>query len=261
MKNIHNNKDVCPEMNRIRVVGTPVDLSDFWFYVENVKDDDGNPLVFHVSEGTGDNLLAEDVDEGFNDYIYYEVYEGEVTYFLIDEYEQGEGNALEKMETDGGQVMLYGFYKELTLKQICWKTLNLFGIENPGEYVVRILSGKFADPSFPTGGAPARVENQPVTARDIVIAVWAKNGGDFMKTLRFIQRKEPMKKEETLAYSEMANQVADELGGKLITIMDFDYPEECKRRPNPPFCIIVKDGIIYTEIKFSLKKPLKKSSK
>lgn len=261
MENINIKKDVRPEMDAIKVIGNPLNLSDFWFYVEGIKDDDGNPLVFHVAEGTGDNLLPEDVDEGFNDYIYYEVYDGKVTYSLIDEYEQGTGNTLEKMEMDGGQVMLYGFYKELTLRQICWKTLGFFGVENPGECTVRILSGKFADPSFPTGGTPTETKDGPLSARNIVIAVWAKNGGDFMKTLKFIQRKEPLRKEETLVYVEMVNQVVDELGGKLITIMDPDYPETCKRKNNPPFCVIIKDDTIYTEIQFSLKKPLRKSSK
>lgn len=261
MKNINLKKDVRPEMDGIKVVGTPINLSDFWFYVEGVKDDGGDPFVFHVTEGTGDNLLPEDVDDGFNDYVYYEVYGGKVTYSLIDDYEQG-GNTLEKMEMAGGQVMLYNPYKELGLKQVCWKVLDFFGVEDPEECTVRILSGKFADPSFPTGGAPTAAEkDQPLAARDLVIAAWAKNGGDFTKTLRFIQRKEHLGKQEALAYSEMVHQTADKLGGKLITIIDPDYPETCKRRDNPPFCVIVKDDTIYTEIKFSLKKPLKKSSK
>lgn len=147
MENTNTNKDVTPEMDGIRVVGSPNDLSDFWFYAEGVKDGEGNPLVFHATEGTGDNLLPEDVAEGFNDYIYYTVYGGKVTYSLIDDYAQG-GEALDKMEIDGGEVLLYGFYRQLTLKQICWKTLNLFGVANPEGSTIHILSGKSADPSF-----------------------------------------------------------------------------------------------------------------
>ncbi len=48
-------------------------------------------------EGTGDNLLQEDIDEGFCDYVYIETY----TY---------EGFNGELIEEDGGQLMLEGLF-------------------------------------------------------------------------------------------------------------------------------------------------------
>ena len=85
MKNVNTIKktDVKAVMNKIKVIGEPIDKSDFWFYAEEITDEKGNPTVFHVHEGTGDNLLPEDVEEGYNDYIYYDTYDGEITLSLI----------------------------------------------------------------------------------------------------------------------------------------------------------------------------------
>lgn len=47
--------------------------------------------IIRISEGTGDNLLDEDIDAGYVDYIYYEQYEF---------------GAFDIEEHDGGQVML-----------------------------------------------------------------------------------------------------------------------------------------------------------
>lgn len=44
-----------------------INKSDFWFEM--------GKSVFHVMEGTGDNLSEEDEKEGFVDYIYYEEYD------------------------------------------------------------------------------------------------------------------------------------------------------------------------------------------
>lgn len=46
--------------------------------------------VIHISEGSGDNLLQEDIENGYVDYIYY------------DQYELG----ADVMEVDGGQILL-----------------------------------------------------------------------------------------------------------------------------------------------------------
>lgn len=52
--------------------------------------------LVRISEGTGDNLLDEDIDSGYMDYIYYE------------QYELGP----DIRETDGGQVMLTKLFRE-----------------------------------------------------------------------------------------------------------------------------------------------------
>lgn len=31
--------------------------------------------IIRIAEGTGDNLLKEDIDLGYNDYVYYDVYD------------------------------------------------------------------------------------------------------------------------------------------------------------------------------------------
>lgn len=46
--------------------------------------------VIHISEGSGDNLLQEDIENGYVDYIYYEQYE----------------LGADVMEMDGGQILL-----------------------------------------------------------------------------------------------------------------------------------------------------------
>ena len=88
MKNVNTIKktDVKAVMSKIKVIGKPIDRSDFWFYTEEITDEKGNPSVFHVREGSGENLLPEDVEEGYTDYIYYDIFDGEITYPMIDAY-------------------------------------------------------------------------------------------------------------------------------------------------------------------------------
>lgn len=62
-----------------------------FIYVPDMKQ------IIKISEGTGDNLLDEDVEEGYVDYIYYEQYE-----FAAGQIE----------ETDGGQVMLTELFRD-----------------------------------------------------------------------------------------------------------------------------------------------------
>lgn len=40
--------------------------------------------ILRVAEGSGDNLIYEDVDEGYVDYIYYEIYEPEYGFPEVD---------------------------------------------------------------------------------------------------------------------------------------------------------------------------------
>ena len=59
-------------------------FDDVYIYVP------GEQQIIKISEGTGDNLLQEDIDEGYVDYIYYEQYSRETDF----------------PEVDGGMVML-----------------------------------------------------------------------------------------------------------------------------------------------------------
>ena len=53
--------------------------------------------IIHIAEGTGDNLLQEDIEEGYVDYIYYE------------QYELSQGFP----EIDGGQVLLEKMFRDM----------------------------------------------------------------------------------------------------------------------------------------------------
>lgn len=62
----------------------PEGYDDLFIFVPEKKQ------IIRIAEGTGDNLLPEDQDQGYVDYIYYE------------QYELSQGMA----EVDGGQIML-----------------------------------------------------------------------------------------------------------------------------------------------------------
>ena len=73
-------------------------LSDFW-----VRGESGT--IYHVREGTGENLDEDDIESGYVDYIYYDEYD-----------EDGK-------EQDGGMWLLEKPYSELSLEEI----LGTFG--------------------------------------------------------------------------------------------------------------------------------------
>lgn len=62
----------------------PAGYGDLFIYVPEMRQ------IIRIAEGSGDNLLPEDVREGYVDYIYYEQYE----------------LGIDMPEVDGGQIML-----------------------------------------------------------------------------------------------------------------------------------------------------------
>ena len=249
MKNVNTTKktDVKAVMSKIKVIGEPIDKSDFWFYTEEITDEKGNPTVFHVQEGTGDNLLTEDIKEGFTDYIYYDIFDGEITYPMIDVYESGDDiDTLEDMESDGGMVLLYSGYINLTVQQICWKVLHMSGVENPENLTVRILSGKMADEKFRARGKKNDGKAGLFSARNMrnmIIAIWVKNKGDYQAILRFLKEKTPISEEEVARLSGMEEKAVSKIGCRIVTIIDEDYPDSYKKMMNPPFCYVEKDNL------------------
>ena len=246
MKNVNTIKktDVKAVMNEIKVIGKPINKSDFWFYTEEITDKKGNPTVFHVREGSGDNLLPEDIEEGYNDYIYYDTYDGEITYSMLDAYESGDDyRTLEKMISDGGMVLLYNAYVDLTVQQICWKVLNMSGSKNPESLTVRILSGKMADEKFRARGK--KNDGKPVHSYEhkLIVAIWVKTQGDYEAMCHFIEDKTPISKEEVECLSNMLEEAVSKLGGRIVTIMDEDYSDSYKKKINPPFCYVEKDNL------------------
>ena len=65
-------------------------FDSIYIYVPEAKQ------IIKISEGTGDNLLDEDIEAGYVDYIYYEQY-------VMDP---------DMRETDGGMVMLTELFQE-----------------------------------------------------------------------------------------------------------------------------------------------------
>ena len=143
-------KHIVDLMNKTKVIGNPIYKTDFWFYVEGINDKDGNPSVFHAFEGTGDNLLSDDREQCFVDYVLYEVYTGKITYPMIDAYVSGDDiDTLMDFQYDEGMVLLRNYCSYLTVKQICCMVLDEFGVKNTDNITVRILTGKQKDTSFP----------------------------------------------------------------------------------------------------------------
>lgn len=246
MKNVNTTKktDVKAVMSKIRVIGEPIDKSDFWFYTEEITDEKGNPTVFHVQEGTGDNLLTEDIEAGFTDYIYYDIFDGEITYQMIDAYESGDDqDTLEDMESDGGMVLLYNAYIDLAVQQICWKVLHMSGVKNPEHLTVRILSGKMADEKFRARGK--KNDGKPVHSYEhkLIVAIWVKTQGDYESMCHFFKDKTPISKEEVEYLSNMLEETVSKLGGRIVTIMDEDYSDSYKKKINPPFCYVEKGNL------------------
>ena len=246
MKNVNTIKktDVEAIMNEIKVIGKPIDNSDFWFYTEEITDEKGNPTVFHVQEGTGDSLSDEDLEEGFTDYIYYDTYDGEITYSMIDAYESGDDyRTLEKMGSDGGMILLYNPYLDLTVQQICWKVLDMAGEKTPESLTVRILSGKRADEKFLSRGK--KNDGKPVHSYEhkLIVAIWVKMQGDYEFMRHFITDKTPISKEEIEYLSNKAEEAVSKLGGRIVTVMDEDYSDFYKKMMNRPLCYVEKGNL------------------
>lgn len=68
-----------------------------------VQDRDGH--IYKISEGTGDNLEQKDIDDGYVDYIYYDIFCSleDLNEDIID---------------DGGMILLKKFYKDHSVDEI-----------------------------------------------------------------------------------------------------------------------------------------------
>ena len=64
--------------------------NDIFIYVQTMKQ------IIRIDEGSGDNLTDDDIEQGYVDYIYYEVYSVEQDF----------------PETDGGMIMLTEPFQE-----------------------------------------------------------------------------------------------------------------------------------------------------
>ena len=71
-----------------------------------------------------------------------------------------------------------------------------------------------------------------VKAKELLVAVAAKNKGDWNLIINFIRAKEKQKGEEIEKFSPLADQA--------ITILDEDYPQTCKNSYMPPIVLFYK---------------------
>ena len=71
-----------------------------------------------------------------------------------------------------------------------------------------------------------------VKAKELLVAVAAKNKGDWNKIIKFIRAKEKPTGEEIEKFSPLADQA--------ITILDEDYPETWKNSYMPPIVLFYK---------------------
>lgn len=73
-----------------------------------------------------------------------------------------------------------------------------------------------------------------VKAKELLVAVAAKNKGDWNKIIKFIRTKEKPTGEEIEKFSPLADQA--------ITILDEDYPETWKNSYMPPIVLFYRGG-------------------
>ena len=73
-----------------------------------------------------------------------------------------------------------------------------------------------------------------VKAKELLVAVAAKNKGDWNKIIKFIRTREKPTGEEIEKFSPLADQA--------ITILDEDYPEAWKNSYMPPIVLFYKGG-------------------
>ena len=71
--------------------------------------------IVHITEGTGDNLLQEDIEEGYVDYIYYEVFD----------------LAYDFPESDGGMVLTTEYVADMDKREITLRVLDMMGYVLP----------------------------------------------------------------------------------------------------------------------------------
>lgn len=241
MANVNTNKKVDVEevMNKIKVLGNPIYKSDFWFYVK------GDPeTVFHVSEGNGSNLLPEDEEEGFQDYIYYEIFTGDISYKMIQKYIEGEDERLGALMFDGGQVMLYKFYRDLTVEQICYKVLRMAGYQKPERLTVRILSETYLGNSHSKKEEEEKEEekNSDSLKRQTCIAIWYKTKGNMKKAVEILRNKIPLDPGYVKAVAKAEKEEVAKMGAILHVVVDDDFPEELKELEDVSLCYIEKKG-------------------
>lgn len=101
--------------NTTKIITKITDKTDFFIQAKDGR-------IFHICEGTGDNLLQEDIDEGYVDYINYDMFDT-----LQDVYDQC---------GDGGMVLLTKLYTDMSVEEILQAVADMEDAEFKGAYTV-----------------------------------------------------------------------------------------------------------------------------
>ena len=234
MKNVTKKADVKETMDAIKVLGRPLDKTNFWFYVYG-----DHKTIFHAEKGNDTSLPPEDEKEGYRDCICYDVFCGDISYEMIRAYIEGDGKMLEGCMSECGQIMLHGLYQNLTSKQICCKVLKMAGYSHSESLVIRILSEKCIDDTFPKKDEE---ENSDSLARQTCIAIWYKTKGNMKKAMEILKNKIPLDPGYVKAVAREEKHAVADMGGILHVVVDEDFPEELKKRGSVSLCYIEKEG-------------------
>ena len=84
---------------------------NFW-----ARDINKNGCWWRITEGTGDNLTQEDMDEGYVDYIYYDYYAS------LEDVKDDE-------PYDGGMILLTKLYQNMSLEEIKQRVEDFESVE------------------------------------------------------------------------------------------------------------------------------------
>lgn len=138
INDVYEEQEIMRKLSNMKIEGRAEDCEDFWIAVGDT--DDYEHWIFHISKGTSD-LSEEDDEEGYESYIYYDVYENDSK--IRNKITEFDTSTLWKYtlkeEDDSGACMLYEKYENLSLKEICYNVLTVAGILLPEQLKIRLI--------------------------------------------------------------------------------------------------------------------------
>lgn len=135
---VNNNIDKFGQMMSLKMLNISYPLreketinkSDFWLYSES------HQTMFHITEGTGDNLDIEDAEEGYIDYIYFDLYDN-IMFDNGDALSTIKEECEEQGEDDGGLILLKKPYTDYSIEEIVYNVLD-FCYNKDGEDIIKL---------------------------------------------------------------------------------------------------------------------------
>lgn len=90
-------------------------------------------------------------------------------------------------------------------------------------------------------------KTNPSNANKILIALWSRAGGDFDSMVLLLESKIKFDKKENEAIAEREIEAVEKIGGRIVTALDADYPNDFKKLDQPYICFIEKNGQFYSD--------------